>query len=48
MALRKRRIYNNLLRNYMENANIRRLLKAAPLEIRKKQNDGRESRIKEG
>lgn len=47
MALRKERIYDKLLRNYMENANIRRLLKAASLEIRKKQNDGWESRIKE-
>lgn len=48
MALRKERICNKLLRNYMENANIRRLLKAASLEIRKKQKDGWESRIKEG
>ena len=48
MALREKRIYKKLLRNYMENVNIRRLLKAASLEIRKKQNDGWESRIKEG
>ena len=48
MALRKERICNKLLRNYMENANIRRLLKATSLEIRKKQKDGWESRINEG
>ena len=49
MALRKEReSCNKLLRNYMENANIRRLLKSYIVRNTEKQKDGWESRIKGG